>query len=83
MKKFRKYGVEDYLLIACGVIFILFMAYVLTGCASKQTKYQVRYMKGCAIDVSVMTADQAAKIMKDMKYADCLMETKVVDEAKE
>jgi hypothetical protein len=69
--KYRKLGIEDYILIACAVIFILFMAYILTGCASKQTKYEVRYVKGCAIDVSVMTADAGGVILKSLDMEDC------------
>jgi hypothetical protein len=69
--------------VTVGWILILALFYFLEGCASKQSQYEVRYVKGCAIDVSVMTADEAAKIMKDLKYRDCELDAEIGDEAKE
>jgi hypothetical protein len=51
----------------------------ISGCASKQTKYQVRYVKGCSIDLSVATADTAKDIMKDVDMTDCEMKAGAED----
>ena len=71
----RKWNENDWILAATILFFILFLIFMisLSGCASKQTKYQVRYVKGCSIDLSVATADTAKEIMKDVDLTDCEM----------
>jgi hypothetical protein len=77
----KRWGEEEWILavtIAMLVAFLVFML-SLSGCASKQSKYSVRYTKGCAIDVAVMTADSAARILKSMEVTDCVLTNEVED----
>jgi hypothetical protein len=53
------------------------------GCASKQTKYEVRYVKGCSIDMSVATADAANRIIKGVDMEDCELDADIEDHQKE
>ena len=50
------------------------------GCASKQTKYEVRYTKGCSIDLSVATADTANQIIKGVDMENCKLGADTEDE---
>ncbi len=73
---------EHILMLILGVFLILLLL-CLSGCtATKQTKYQVRYTKGCAIDVSVVTAESAQRIMKVVDLKDCEAESHVDDTSK-
>jgi hypothetical protein len=67
----------------CLAVFLLIAGLILNymmGCASKQTKYEVRYTKGCSIDLSVATADTANQIIKGVDMKDCVLGADTEDE---
>jgi hypothetical protein len=65
------------------VLLVIALIILLVGCASKQTKYEVRYTKGCAIDVATVTADSATAIMKSLDFEDCKLDADIGDHQKE
>jgi hypothetical protein len=76
----KRPSVEDVIIWGAVLIVVLIMLWFLVGCqSSKQTKYQVRYVKGCAIDLTVMTADTANEIMKGVDMTDCEMDADTED----
>ena len=70
----RKYSIEDWLIITCGVLLILFVCWMLTGCAANQTQAKVMYSNGCLITVEGITAAQAKVLDKDVTFgSECQM----------
>ena len=49
----------------------LVIAHLLAGCASKQSGYNVRYVKGCSIDVTAASNETADEILDDVNLKDC------------
>lgn len=49
----------------------LVIAHLLAGCASKQSGYNVRYVKGCSIDVVVASSETADEILDEVNLKDC------------
>jgi hypothetical protein len=84
VKKFPAYTIEDWLKVVVGVLLItvaaLFIASIMGCTAAKQTKYEVRYVKGCSIDLSVATVDTANQIIKGVNMEDCELGADTEDE---
>lgn len=68
----RKFGIEDYILILCGVIIVLVILWFLTACSGSQSQAKFRYSNGCLIELEGITAAQAEVIRKDISFGpDC------------
>jgi hypothetical protein len=72
---------REHILMLLLAVLVILLLLCLSGCqSSKQTKYQVRYVKGCVIELAVVTADSAHKIMKGVDMTDCEMDAGTEDD---
>jgi hypothetical protein len=71
---------RTHILMLVVAVLVILLLLCLSGCASKQSKYQVRYVKGCVIELAVVTADSAHKIMKGVDMTDCEMDAGTEDD---
>jgi len=63
--KMPKGGLEEYILVAIVLVFLLLTLIFLNGCASKQTAVKLEYTDGCHFRLENISSAQAARIQKD------------------
>ena len=71
MKKYRKLGVEDWMIVIAVVILLLIAGYFLTGCASQQNVSKIKYSSGCLIEVEAASSEVATHIVNTVDFVDC------------
>jgi hypothetical protein len=82
----RKFSTEEWIGIACVVIFALFLLYVMTGCAAKQAKHtEIIWSKGeCLLIVDSVSATEAENIAGGFRFKECEIEVeKIMGKSKE
>ena len=63
--KMPKGGLEDYILVAIVLVFLLLTLIFLNGCASKQTAVKLEYTDGCRFTIEVISNKQAASMEQE------------------
>jgi len=73
MGKFRKLGVEDYILIAIGVVVMVIIIFAMSGCASKKAqKVDVLWHDGrCLLIAEGINAAEAKEITQMWQFKEC------------
>ena len=82
MKRYRKLGAEDWLVIVCGVGIILIILYFLTGCAKTQkiADYDILWSDGtCILHARGMSIEQAQDLQKEWNFENCDVQVETSD----
>ena len=75
--KLRKMTLEDWFLVACGLVFIAILVWFLTGCtqATASTKIDIIWHSGeCLLIVEGLTVQQARELDNDWAFKKCDVE---------
>ena len=68
----QKYSIENWILLACGVALLIWLAYILTGCSvMEQSAAKFRYSDGCYMELEMVGQDSAKEILKDFDFKPC------------
>jgi hypothetical protein len=82
MKRYRRLGALDWVVIISGVILILVISYFLTGCAKTQklSDFDVLWSDGkCIFHAKGMTIEQAQNLQKEWKFDNCDVQIETSD----